>query len=132
MKNKLKWFEFTQNNTGGSFDVDSKLCHRLFIQAEDEADAVRIAEEMGVYFDGVHLGHDCPCCGDRWYFPNELSFPIKYTKGVVFKTPEAYAQHLANEYGWTGPDSRIFYKAGRVVEIVKEAKKKKKSKPFEP
>lgn len=62
-----KFYEIDQNNTGGSFDVDDKLCHRLFIEADSEDDAIRKAESLGCYWDGVSKGIDCPCCGDRWY-----------------------------------------------------------------
>ena len=29
--------------------------------------AEKIGRDIGLYFDGVSLGKDCPCCGDRWY-----------------------------------------------------------------
>ena len=28
---------------------------------------LRLAEDIGLYFDGVEQGMDCSCCGDRWY-----------------------------------------------------------------
>ena len=64
--NELKWFEFSQNNSGGHFDVDDKVCHRLFVEAKSFDDAVEKAEELGCYWYGVDNGIDCPCCGDRW------------------------------------------------------------------
>ena len=67
-----KFFEVTQNNSGGSFDVDDKVCHRLFIEADSDQEADRIAEDLGVYWNGVEEGHDCPCCGDRWYNSHEI------------------------------------------------------------
>jgi len=27
---------------------------------------------MGVYFDGVDKGMDCPCCGNRWHLPDKI------------------------------------------------------------
>lgn len=62
----MNWYEFTQNNSGGYFDVDDKVCHRLFIEAESFDDAVEKAENLGCYWDGVSNLIDCPCCGDRW------------------------------------------------------------------
>jgi hypothetical protein len=141
-----KFYEFSQNNTGGSFVTNSQVCHRLLIEAASEAEAELKAESMGVYFNGVDEGMDCPCCGDRWYSGHEVSFPRSYgsmtekeaasvaekygasvaaSKGgwkdrnwdVVFATPESYAQYLADEYGWTSPDVRIFRSDGSVVEI---------------
>lgn len=114
------WFEFDQNNSGGGFDVDDKLCHRLFIEANGQNEANGIAQDLGVYFDGCDKGLDCDCCGDRWYEGDEKKFPMEWTKSKAFNTVEEYAQHLANEYGWTTPDARIFYKDGRIVEINKE------------
>lgn len=41
--------------------------------------------------------------------------------GVIsFENIEEYAQYLANEFGWTTPDVRIFYKDGTVTEIFSE------------
>ena len=66
MNNSTYWYEFTQNNSGGSFVVDDKVCHRIYIEAEDFREAVIIAESLGCYWNGVEKGIDCPCCGDRW------------------------------------------------------------------
>jgi hypothetical protein len=38
-------------------------------------------------------------------------------KGRVFHTVEEYAQHIADNYGFTKPDARIYYGDGRIVEI---------------
>lgn len=122
----MSWFEFDQNNSGGSFDVDDKLCHRLFIEADDYDTAERIATHLGVYFNGVSQGIDCGCCGDRWsnYMPDELEFPMDYEPSTIFHNVEEYAQYMANNYGWTKPDARLFYKDGRVVEINSQPKVK--------
>jgi len=119
----MKFYEFVQNNSGGAFHVTDTLCHRLFIEAED-ADAATIkAESLGVYFDGCDSGMDCPCCGDRWYSCSEIKLPHKhYTKKPV-KTIEEYAQIMADQYGWTKPDARIFYANGKVTEISRKGVK---------
>ena len=41
---KIKFYEFDQNNSGGVFKVDDKLCHRLFIEAENANQAIKKAE----------------------------------------------------------------------------------------
>ena len=74
----LKYYLFNQNNSGGSFVVDNNLCHRVMIQARNEQEANNIAEEMGVYFNGCERDMDCECCGDRWYHPDEMTFPYTY------------------------------------------------------
>lgn len=60
------FYKFTQNNSGGSFDVDDTLCHRLIIEATSENAASSIAENLGCYWNGVDNDIDCSCCGDRW------------------------------------------------------------------
>lgn len=169
MERELKFYEFSQNNSGGSFITDDILCHRLFIEASSEEEAINKAEELGCYWDGVEEGSDCPCCGDRWY-PSGSSVDLEKinkegfevyeyihgkdkkgqvsesavildfksnTKGEWLKEPvienkygslrvagklrfnsiEDYAQLMADKWGWTKPDARIFYKNGEVKEI---------------
>ena len=41
----------------------------------------------------------------------------RYIGKIAFGTIEEYAQYLADKYGWTRPDGRIFYKDGTVKEI---------------
>ena len=162
----LKWFMFDQNNSGGSFDVDDKVCHRLFIEAESFSDAVEKAEELGCYWDGVDKGIDCSCCGDRWSKLNDSPIDIekyktegykavvydgiyakaetrwgekygkyevveeptwqktyscrKYVGKIRFRNVEEYAQYVADEYGWTTPDARIYYNNGNIKEIFSD------------
>ena len=146
----MKIYEYNQNNSGGSFVVDSKLCHRLYIEANYQSDADEIAEEMGVYFNGCDDDMDCPCCGDRWYSGSELNFPYSYgafsekegnaiaekyncetevkkNKGrsdretwVIFDSVEKYVSYMVDNYGWTSPDARIFYSNGDVKEFYKD------------
>ena len=61
---KAGWWEFRQNNSGGSFDPDGGKYTIVWAVGPREAD--RIAQENDIYFDGCRSGRDCPCCGDRW------------------------------------------------------------------
>ncbi|WP_144666767.1 DUF7296 family protein [Bacillus altitudinis] len=157
----MAFYEYSQNNSGGHFEVNEKLCHRLFIEADSHSESESIAEDLGVYFNGVDDGVDCGCCGDRWYSGNEVdlleinengyevsvydglgdaekvwcdgygAYEIhtepdwqknifrKFSGKIKFRDIEEYAQFLADEYGWTTPDARIFYKDGSVTEINK-------------
>lgn len=159
----MNWYEFNQNNSGGSFVVNDKLCHRLFIETETFSEAVLKAEELGCYWNGVAEGRDCPCCGDRWskwgddpvelekfntegysvgvfdgiYSNAEAEWNKRYGNFVIIEAPEwkqkysfkeycgkikfrdieEYAQFIANEYGFTVPDIRLYYDNGAVKEI---------------
>lgn len=65
----LKWYDFSQNNSGGRFHYTNKVGTHVYIQATSQAEATAKALEAGVYFDGCAEGRDCKCCGDRWYEP---------------------------------------------------------------
>lgn len=156
------FYEFDQNNSGGKFIVNDEVCHRLFIEADSEEEALSKAEDLGCYWNGVADGIDCPCCGDRWSQYAERINLMKYAAdgykvsvpdgiyadtvaewnrrygrfqtveqpefvqvfssrmyegSICFADIEDYAQYLSDEYGWTTPDARVYYKDGRVVEI---------------
>jgi hypothetical protein len=114
----MKFYEFNQNNSDGSFITDKEICHRLFIEAANEDEAVQVALEKGVYFEGCAEDRDCPYCGDRWSdSPNEYTYPISWGRKVNFSSVIEYAQYLADNYGRTTPDSRVFYTNGKVIEI---------------
>jgi hypothetical protein len=61
----MKWFEYDQNNSGGSFNSD--LGYNLWIEAPTARQANAIAKDCGVYFNGCEQGIDCYFCGDRWH-----------------------------------------------------------------
>lgn len=79
----MNWYCFDQNNSGGSFVVDDKVCHRLFIEANSTEEAISKAEDLGCYWNGVASGMDCPCCGDRWscYWLNPVNLEKYQTEG---------------------------------------------------
>ena len=122
---KTKFYEFSQNNSGGSFDVDNDVCHRLFIEATNAEQANRIAQDLGVYFNGCDSGMDCNCCGDRWYEVDDYDVVDLNKLSKSYKTElttiEDYAQLLADKYGRTTPDARVFYLSGERAEINKKA-----------
>jgi hypothetical protein len=61
----MKFYKFDQSNPGGEYD--DSMPYTLFVQADSEDSANAIAEQHGVYFDGITKGLDCECCNDRWY-----------------------------------------------------------------
>jgi hypothetical protein len=66
-----KFWEFDQNNSGGSFAVDDErgIGPSVWIEAIDRDHAISRALAIGIYFDGCADGRDCECCGDRWSEP---------------------------------------------------------------
>ena len=105
MKKKTNFYEFNQNNSGGSFVVNENVCHRIVIEAYSEKEAIEKAEELGCYWNGCDDGSDCPCCGDRWYAsPNEIKLSdIKkdgYPANVYsfYKNPEERWQKIYGEF----------------------------------
>ena len=119
------FYMLDQNNSGGSFVVNDRLTHRLFIEADSEQDAIAFAESLVCYWNGVENGYDCECCGDRWYqYAREYNSEkmVKDWECEEVGTVEGYAQYLADNYGHDcSPDARIFYKNGTVKEIFSNA-----------
>lgn len=115
------FFEYRQNNSGGSFVYNDKLCKWMFVEADTVDEANAFAENLGCYWNGVAKNMDCECCGDRWYKPwGGTEFPLDYGDGTMFANPEEYCQYLVDEYGYSRKDqveARVFYKDGRVVEF---------------
>lgn len=62
----LRYFHFSQNNSGGSFYINDEVAYHVIIQAHSAENANEIALDIGIYFDGCSSGRDCDCCGDRW------------------------------------------------------------------
>ena len=65
----MKFYVFDQNNSGGYWD--KILGFKVIIEAENPRQANKLAEVMGIYFNGVENGEDCECCGDRWHEVDE-------------------------------------------------------------
>ena len=63
------WYEFDQNNSGGSFVIEPSrgIGPRVWIEASSSEEANDRGEAIGMYWSGCLDGRDCPCCGDRWY-----------------------------------------------------------------
>lgn len=109
---KRKFYTFEQNNSGGIFHYDERAGISVFVIVEaksaDEANAR--AEKIGLYWNGCASGHDCDCCGDRWY--------IAYGYDGK-KIPEVFGKNVLNEkeyFKWiNGYEGFIHYLNGKVV-----------------
>ena len=100
-KKPTRFFNFNQNNTGGSFDEDEDLDTEVIIEAYDPEDVNNRAREIGIYFDGCSDGRDCGCCGDRWYPVSDND------KGT--KKPEIYSKDITKLYKGSYRESCIVY-----------------------
>lgn len=107
----MSFYTYNQNNSGGRFVFNSNkgISHYVIVEADSVEEADRIAEGIGLYFDGEG---DCPCCGDRWYSP--------YGEGSV--NPEVYGEPITKPFGtglsgkWIdGPEGYVHYKDGTVM-----------------
>tara|TARA_R110000868_G_scaffold397172_1_gene669726 strand:+ start:173 stop:559 length:387 start_codon:yes stop_codon:yes gene_type:complete len=58
----LKWWHFSQNNSGGYFLVNDMVAEDVFIQAPT-AEQARARAEV-IFADNSAF---CDCCGARWY-----------------------------------------------------------------
>ncbi len=70
----LKFYVFIQNHTMGGFDTDETrgIGVNVWIEANSAYEANSIAENIGIYFNGVEKNMDCDCCGDRWFPVSEF------------------------------------------------------------
>lgn len=95
----MPFFLFLQNNSGGGYTRTDKLDAGTVIEAHTAAEANGRAEALGIYFDGVSLGLDCDCCGDRWS-------PVGETEALTLDA-------LDSEYDWV-TSKIVHYLDGRV------------------
>ena len=72
---KTQFYSFDQNNSGGYFDVNENVTHRVIIEATSKEHAEALFEPMIEDQSG-----SCPCCGDRWYVDADLIDIDTYSK----------------------------------------------------
>ena len=103
---ETKFFTFSQNNSGGSFDhnSDAGIGYIVCVEAADADHANSRAKSIGLYFDGCADGIDCPCCGDRWYPAWGGGDPV----------PMKYGEPLKGEWGIP---AYIHYLDGRIEAV---------------
>ena len=104
------YYTYRQNNSGGRFITDDEVCGFVVIQAHDEKDADRRAQNIGIYFNGVDAGWDCSCCGDRW---DEAWEDGTEQPELYGKTPEDYNDAFTKK---GEVFCRVYYIDGSVTE----------------
>jgi hypothetical protein len=111
----MKFYQFSQNNSGGSFHINDTVAHHVVIEAASAADANAKAQDIGIYFNGCDDDRDCPCCGDRWYPTDEYDAEDK---------PEIYGMEPAKYEDWFTPKGKpkciIHYADGRKELVLQE------------
>jgi hypothetical protein len=122
---EARFYEFRQNNSGGSFDVDNNVCKWMFIEANDCEQANELAQNLGVYFNGCDSGLDCDCCGDRWHEADESGYinlkEVSKSYKTKLTTIEDYANLLVDKYGWGENEfARVFYLSGERNQVNKK------------
>jgi hypothetical protein len=116
-----KFYEFLQNNSGGSFVSNDKLCHRLIIEANDEEHATEIAESLGCYWNGVYDGLDCKCCGDRWNsYPDEIKIDNGYPI-TEYDSNLEYVKEKYKNFSFLEEPKIVEKKIGKTSYIIVEA-----------
>jgi hypothetical protein len=88
------FYTFNQNNSGGSFIRNSErgIDEKVIIEATNADEANNKALQIGIYFNGVDSGADCPCCGDRWW-------PVGDSDGD--STPSVYGMPIEEDNGYS-------------------------------
>jgi hypothetical protein len=112
----MAFFEYVQNNSGGSFvfDPDAGISVHVIVEAVNAEAADWKASTIGLYFDGYG---DCPCCGDRWY-----SQADSWGSNNGDPEPRVDDKPISEAYtlGWswtpddTFPDVYVHYADGRI------------------
>ena len=84
----MSFYEFNQNNSGGYFDVDENVCHRVIVEAKSPEHAQEIFEPMI-----ENQSPSCSCCGDRWssHSPDEIDLAEWKEKGYPIGVYDHYA-----------------------------------------
>lgn len=117
---KRLFWSFRQNNSGGKWQQGLPV--NVIIEATSMQNAISVAKSLGIYFDGVDAGVDCPCCGDRWYEPwDGEETPKIYGMPIDYNWAENWGGRLYDGVPYSGVyymDGRVEYRAYDGVLIV--------------
>ena len=107
----MSYFKFKQNNSFGHYNGTPLV----FIQADNAKAANAIAQDNGIYFNGVADGIDCDCCGDRWH-PVHDDDALDVPTGYVADSNFDYKKKIYND-----GDDYIDYSGNiHTVKIIKK------------
>lgn len=102
----LKWFNFSQNNSGGYFIKNDTVDEEVFIQARNAAEAISTAERLFAPYSEY-----CECCGERW------SYWVTDEDGC--EQPSLYGIPISDAMAtWCRKQAKLHYYDGRVQTFV--------------
>ena len=108
------FYRFNQNNSFGKF---LKPAREVLVEADNEEEAVQVAETIeGIYFKGSS-DRDCPCCGPRW-----TKWCLEYTDDEM----KEYLNDHKDFMSWltpTIPQMLIRYRDGSIKTIENNQEK---------
>ena len=112
------FYEYNQNNSGGSFDFDAiaGISHFVIVEANSPKQADALAEGIGLYFNGVDEGRDCDCCGDRWH-PQWRDDGMDAPRIYGFEVGADKPYHSTWLWMKDQPEAFIHYLDGRIVPV---------------
>ena len=100
----VKWYHFSQNNSGGHWEIDANVAPDIFIQAASAKEAINKATEF------CDNSNSCECCGDRWYL---------YGGVEGFEVPTSYGKpYVEQEAGYGRTEARAHHYDGRIETLV--------------
>jgi hypothetical protein len=109
----MPFFEYSQKNPGGAFDVDHKrgISRIVIIEADSADEANRKAEGIGLYFDEED---GCSTCGERWYEVSDRdaeSVPCHYGEPI-----QDVIWDGTHDYKWIrgGAEAYVHFKDGLI------------------
>jgi hypothetical protein len=113
---------------------DCSCCGDRWYKSADEINLQKYKEKGYPAYEYFHKGNMKSVVEATWFqkygnLPRleepkweKMSYGEKFTANIYFKNIEQYAQFMANQYGHTTPDIRIFYADGTVKEIFRTIK----------
>lgn len=107
IKGPFRYYDYSQNNSGGRFVRSENLGDHVLIAAVDHNDANERLKQLGGYFDGVDSGSDCGCCGDRWYAKD--SYDMGEENPLIC---EMLIPQYMMEFSWPGRKVVVYHPDG--------------------
>lgn len=111
-----KFYTFTQNNSGGYYNINDDVAHFLIIEANDAEQAIERMHD-------ITAGHSewCECCGERWFgWINESdghSMPTVYGENVLENKPNGVFSTSTIIHYLNGEKQKLWYEWGEEGEI---------------